>query len=312
MNLLALALCLGLPASAASRPAEILRASAAAFEAKEFRKVVDGLTEENLQRLRYRDLPEAYILLGRSHEQLDANDKALGIYQLAEGLFPKNVNILSYWADLLHRIGLDDRARPVYDRILKLRPGNALANLGMAEISLHFGFLDRAADHYETALNEWDTNPSIWRAFAEVLSLRRDHARAIAAIERSISLGPDPESTYALARFQRAAGRTEEAYANLAAAIAANPGRDDLPHRRALWLLADGKLDDCLAEAEAALKRSGEDDPLALWLRASVRLRQGRATEARKDLERAALFEVEAPFVASVSKAMLESLRGAP
>ncbi|MFX9630925.1 tetratricopeptide repeat protein, partial [Acinetobacter baumannii] len=75
-----------------------------------------------------------FALLGQSYERMGRIEEALRVSQLAQGLYPDDIDILSDLAELLHRSQLDDRARPYYLRVLKIHPNNAMANRGLAEI----------------------------------------------------------------------------------------------------------------------------------------------------------------------------------
>ena len=70
-----------------------------------------------------------------------------------------------------------------------------------------------------------------------------------------------------------------------------------------------------LSSARGAAGLAGLDaaaDPLALWVRASVALREGRDADARADLRAAGAMDRTAPFTAEVSRAMLEQLDRKP
>ncbi|MEI8191667.1 MAG: tetratricopeptide repeat protein [candidate division NC10 bacterium] len=234
---------------------------------------------------------------------------ALATYQLAEGFYPKDINILSDLAYLLHRVELDDRARPFYERVLKIHPNNAAAHMGLGEILYKQGLLESAQRHFESALVEWKSNETIWREYAQVLGERRDWGGAIRAIQRALALQENASSMEALAVFQRHIG-APAGYATLRRAcdLTGKSGKAaDIKLRLGLWLLEDGRLDESLQEAQAVLSERPEE-PLALWLMASVKLRQGRLDEARRDLASAAQAGRSSQFVARTAAAMLRQM----
>ncbi|MFH1726140.1 MAG: tetratricopeptide repeat protein [Elusimicrobiota bacterium] len=280
--------------------------------AGEYETVIAQLSAASIRELPRRRRAEAYDLLGESYVRLGDLSHALQTYQLAEGLFPKDINILSGLANLLHRSDLDDRARPLYERVLEIHPNNANANLGLAEIRRRQGFLARSQEHYEKALGEkgWDRNPGIWRDYAEVLADRQSFKRATEAVHKSLELRYDVDSLLSLARFQRRQGLRAEAYAKLSEAIREAPEHHDLRLQNALWLLEDARWEDAGAIADAVL--DGEPShALARWVRASIRLRLGDTKGARADLAVAAGAARRHPFIAETSRAMLRELAGA-
>jgi tetratricopeptide (TPR) repeat protein len=277
------------------------------YDEEKFAEVADRLSGAGMRKISRRHRALAYKMLGASYTRQGRLKEAIAVYQYAEGLYPEDINILSGLANLLHHVDLDDRARPLFERVLDIHPNNAEAHLGMAEISFKQGFLEKAQRHYESVLAEWNQNEGIWRGYALVLAKRRDWAGAVQAVRRALSLLESSDSYEALAVFQRAGGDSE-AYASLQRALAITEDRPDLRLRAGLWLLEDGRLDESLREAEGVLALHPEE-PLALWLRASVNLRSGRMDAARKDLESAAGAGRKSPFVARAAAAMLELSR---
>ena len=282
------------------------------FDAQKYEQVVEALPSTAIDALPSSARSQAYALLGQSYVRKGDVTDALGVLQLAVQLYPKNINLLSSLADLLHGEELDDRAKPLYERILHIHPNNAEANLGLAEIEHTQGFLERSVRHYEQALTERSKDAAIWRSFARVLSERRDYPKAIAAIEKSLSLDPNSaESLEALAVFQYRQGLRREADETIRRAIDAAHGRTDLRLERALWLLQDDELDASLREAQEAL-RADEGNPLGLWIRGSIALRRGERQAAIRDLKAAGSKPSQYPFISQVSAAMIAKLESAP
>lgn len=271
------------------------------------RKALEGPAISKLKR-RFR--AEAYRLLGESHERLGDMDRALRVYQLAEGLYPKDINLLSNLANLLHHIGLDERARPYYERVLRIHPNNAAAHLGLAEVSRAQGMTPEAADHYERALRELSGAADVWRDYAELLSECRRFEEAETAIRRSLELSRDSDALLDLALIGRRRGRSTQAAADLEEATRVAPFRTDLRLRLALWRIEDGRPQDALSLVSGVLSESPKD-PLALWIRASIRLREGKTSSALEDLRVAASATRTHPFVAASAKKLLDLAAGA-
>lgn len=260
-----------------------------------------------IQKIRKGRRARAYELLGLSYEMQGRLDRALAVYQLAEGLYPENLVILNRLARLLHRIELDVRARPVYERLLRIHPNNADGNLGLAEILRGQGLLEASARHYRKALKEFDKDPAVWRDYAEVLADRQDFVEATKAIQRSLELRFDVDSLLDLALFERRQGQRAQSMKTLRNAAAGAPQRSDLKLRLALWMIEDGDHDGAL-EAAGSVLRDVPGHPLARWTRARVHIARGRPEEARRDLEAAAQAERTSPFIASAAKALLRLL----
>ena len=283
------------------------------YDAKRYVAVIDKLAEGRIERLPRRDQPQAYFLWGLSHQYRGETDKALGVFQVAASIYPKDINILSHLAQFLHGADLDDRARPIYERVLAIHPNNAAAHLGMGEIDHARGLLERSAEHFEKCLQDWGDNARAWKSYAAVLTDLRQYPKALSALEKSRSLDPsDLDTLRVLADLQRREGLGGAAYATLdrfAEAAATRPESSsqvaEAVLQRALWLLEDGDLPRSLVSAQKALA-DAPGDPLALWIRAQISLRGGLGAEAAKDLAEAAAQERQAPFVAAASRVMLK------
>jgi tetratricopeptide (TPR) repeat protein len=275
------------------------------FEAGLYREVVSALEPAAMQKLRGRNLRQAYLYLGESHERLGLPDKALGVYQVAVKLYRKDLELLTKTARLLHAAGLDEQALPFYDQVLAIDPNNTLANLGLAEIDHALGFLDRSAERYEKALQEDLAGQAyIWRAYAEVLHELRDYVTAEAAVRQAITLSPDVDSLIDLALIQRAQGRGTEAIKTLSGLKPTPP----LKRMLALWLMEEGQYDSA-APLAASLLQEDSKDPLARYISARLHLKAGRRQAAAKDLEEATAGLKTAPFVARISAEMLKSVK---
>lgn len=306
---LALAAAAALSACASRGSAvDPLRAERALFDSSRYAEAAGALTAERLRSLPKRFRGDGHALLAHSLEAAGRTDDALAAYQLAEGLFPKNLEVITGMAWLLHRQGLDDRARPLFERAVSIHPNNASANLGLAEIQRSQGDLASAQSAYEKALagEEWSRSASVLRDYAELLAARQNHQAAASAIARAMKLDPSAATLLSAARIERRRGSGEDAYRNLADALAADPRRDDILLQRALWLLEDGRLPEAEADAEAVLARA--DQALARWIRGSARARRGDLSGARADLASAAAARREHPFVARAALALLEEL----
>ncbi|MFI5346155.1 MAG: tetratricopeptide repeat protein [Elusimicrobiota bacterium] len=296
------------PSDGKVRPIQVLN------DAGKAREVLAALTPDFIQTLRGTDLRQAYILLGDNHDKLNRRDQAISDYQLGVTLFPKNVDLLSRQAMLLHREGLDEQARPLLLRVLAIEPKHGLAHQGLAEIDRKLGFMDRSATHYEIALESADKRADLWRDYAEVLLSMREYPTADLALRRALQLEPkNPDAHVLFAFARRAQNDFDAALAALdeASALGAGTGA---ARAKALFLLEAGRLDEAGVQADAVLK-DAPGDGAALWVRARAKLARGDDEGAVHDLEavKAAdgrnLFAAQAARTLAVEARMHQSQR---
>ena len=194
-----------------------------------------------------------------------------------------NVDLLTRQGDMLHRTGLDEQARVFYLKAILYEPKHFGAHLGLAEIDLRFGFLDRSASHYETALETLDGRADVWRSYSQTLLAEREWATADLAIARAISLEPNNPEGHVLTAFaRRAQGDATGALSALDDALALGAGVG-ARRAKALWLFEADRPAEALAEADLVLKES-PDDAAALWARAQAQLARGLPAKAASEL----------------------------
>lgn len=269
--------------------------------------VLARLTPQFLQTLRGTDLRRAYVLLGDSLDALDRPDQALANYQIGLSLFSKDVVLLTREGALLHRSGLDEHARDLFQLALKYQPKDAVAHMGLAEIERSLGFLDRAAEHYRVALETLGRHAEVWRSYSEVLLEQGEPWAADVALRKSLELEPRNASSHVLLAFmQRAQGDLPEALLQLDVAEGLGAGAG-AARAKALWLLEAGRLSDARETADRLLRKS-PGDAAALWTRARVRLAAGDLGGADADL--AAIKDADGDFVARSTHALRDVIAG--
>ncbi|MBI5631702.1 MAG: tetratricopeptide repeat protein [Elusimicrobia bacterium] len=280
----------------------------ALYQQRHYASDIESLPPDAMQKLKGEHLRQAYFFLGSSYEQSQQMEKALGVYQLGIKLFPKDINLLSELANLLHRMGLEESAEPLYQRVLKIHPNNKIAHLGLAEIDQNLGLLEESAQHYEKALETMGDNASVWREYAELLLELKDWRTAELSIRKALELSPDSDSAMTLALIQRKSGRLAEAIETLDKLWAREPRRLEIALARALWLLEAKRFPEAEAVVDPILKKDPES-ALALWIRARVYLRTDRTNPALADLEAASRAGAKTPFVAQAAASLLKLLR---
>lgn len=274
-----------------------------------YAQVISALGPETLQKMRGRNLRQAYEILGQSHEHLGQSGRALGVYQVGVKLFPRGINLLTSMGHVLKRLGLPEQAEPFFKRVLAIHPNNASSNLGLAEIEASLGFFERSAGHYEKALEEYKDAPRLWRDYAETLLRQRELQTAALAAERSLALSRDADGLAVLAFIRREAGLLEQALPLIEEAVSKEPARAELRRAKALWLLEAGRHQEAQTLAETLLKTDPQD-AAALFTRARAHLKADRYNAALADLRAASLRHREDPFAARLAEALIERLEG--
>ncbi len=251
-----------------------------------------------------------HVLLGACYEKVEHPDRSLSVYQVGVRLFPRDKDLLSRLAALLHQAGLEEQAQPLFERLVRLDPSSPYGHLGLAQIDRALGFLDRSADHYRKALDSLPKRGDIWQEYGEDLYEMHDYRAAEAALRRGLDLAPgNIDNMLALALVLRAEGSTEAALAQLE--TPARAGRWAAVQARALWLMESGR-DEEAGSAVAGLLRRAPHDPLALYVRARLGLRAGRRAQALADLRLASAQGDEAPFCARVAAKLAALGQGRP
>lgn len=279
------------------------------FKAGQYDKVLTRLPTTKISDLPRRYRPQAYDLVGSSLIQKKELAKALQTYQLAVGLYPKNLILLTKLADILNGAQLPQRARPHYEKILSIHPNNAGAHLGIAHIYRKQGYLIKALTHFEKALAAWGDNPFIWKIYGETLAEAGHLEEAITAMDTSLTYRQDPETIRSRARFERLRGNLESAYTELDKAIKDSPEQIEFKLELGLWLLKDNRLQEAFQIAEDILVED-PGNPLARWLRASIFLRRGKIQSAQVDLAVCAEAKSSHPFIAKTATVMLKEISG--
>ena len=289
--------------------AQTIRSLQALYDAGRCEAVIARLEPDGMAKLSGEDLRRGYVLLGASYEKTGRLDETLSVYQVGVRLFPKDKDLLSRLAVLMHKAGMEEQAQPLFERLVAVDPVSPYGHLGLAQIDAALGFLDRSADHYEKALEAFPQDGALWRDYSEVLYRARDWLTAELAARRALALAPaDKAAALDLALILRVTGRFDEAVALLAPLVRA--GRADAARAQALWLLEAGR-DREAGAAVAALLRLAPSDPLGLYVRARLQLKAGRGALAAADLRQAAAQE-GAPFTARVCAALAAWARGRP
>ncbi|MCR4820859.1 MAG: tetratricopeptide repeat protein [Elusimicrobiales bacterium] len=197
---------------------------------------------------------KVYNYVGICYEKSGPADKAISIYKLASGLYPKNAFFSYRLALIYNETGFYDKALPLFKTAIKKHFNEVGALVGAARASEKLGKLGEAAKYYEEALsNSEDEDISVIKEFASCLikSARFEEARAV--IEKGYAIKPEADWPALIAKTFAAEGRFDDASAAMASAIGYDPKRE--------YRISKGFYDYWAGNKEAA--ESAADDLLA-------------------------------------------------
>lgn len=270
--------------------------------------VIRELKALQTKRLRQADEKRLYLKLGRAYEAQRKLDLALSAYQYGVEQFARDARLQLALGQLYHQIGLDDRAMPVFEKVLRLDPGNGSAHLGLAESFEALGLLHLSTASYRRALDGgFAGDAKVWGRFAGVLHAMRDDEQAENAASQSLELEPTAEVYLLQARIIRRGGRAADALYNLERGRALGPGAALFDLQEAMWRLEDGEFDLARTMAESLVSRDPDLAP-ALWILAEVDLHRGREVDAARTLRRIEDLAPRFPFAAAAAARIRRTL----
>ncbi|MDA8243278.1 MAG: tetratricopeptide repeat protein [Elusimicrobia bacterium] len=244
----------------------------------------------------------AYALMGPCYEAGGAADKAIGLYRLAIGLYPDNVFFSSRLADIYNRAGFYENAVPLLLKVLRLRPGDPGATLGLARSYSSLGFLSKAKDYYSRAAAMQNFGEAgLLEEYARCMLRKRDWDEALFLAGKGAALSPR-SAVWPLMEARAAAGRGDyhSAAESMERAIRFSNARR-LRLERALYLLLGG-LPKRAAEAADAELSSSPGDPLASAVKGMALYSLGERAAAEVYFRKA---EKGTPFTARLAAAFL-------
>lgn len=282
-----------------------LQAAETYFNEGSYLKTIEAINGLQLQELHSEVQSRAYWYLGQSYQRTMNLDKALSTYQVAAQLYPDEKRFLLALAGLYHNVGLADRARPLFEKVLELDPGNPDAHIGLAETFEKLGFLSLASNHYRTALESMDyRNATLWLKAAKCLFGQRRFVEADnAAMQARDISGGDADTWLVLAIISFHQGKLTQALDRLDRADKISPGRKDILIRKSLWSGAAGDIEGARSSVMSVLSKNPKD-PLALWALAWLEMKAGRISGSIASLEK--ISGSGPSFIMDVASAMLK------
>jgi tetratricopeptide (TPR) repeat protein len=218
-------------------------------------------------------------------DQLTEDDMKFGVSAMVR------CRNLVHFSDLLLRAGRLDEAEMALNQAVCLDCDSALAHTSLAELLNGQGRAKDAEPILRVAINRDPRRPSLRWALSDVLSrlgrLTEAFDEASAAIELD---DPEPGRLHHYARLAFDLGRLEDAEVALRRAIQMSPHDGDLHFSLSEVLERQGRADEALKEAAAAIERPGAD-PWRFHHHACLALNLGRLEEALASLKHALLRE---------------------
>ena len=188
---------------------------------------------------------EAVELTGQNRlaEAAERDARALGDFQAAIALDPKN------WKPLHNRgvsralAGQWDEALEDFDRVLALNPTHANAWFNRGEIRAERGEYERAVTEYSEALERTPDDAEAYRRRAQAYVQLRKLKDALGDLDRAVQLAPrNTEVLLDRGDVHRSLGQWQLAAEDYRQAVAMDP-RNGRAYQSAAWLLATCPLD---------------------------------------------------------------------
>ncbi|MCM2266166.1 MAG: tetratricopeptide repeat protein [Elusimicrobiales bacterium] len=246
---------------------------------------------------------EAYAYMGDCYERGGLTDKAISLYKLAIGLYPGNPRFSARLAGIYNNSGFYSDAVPLQLEVLRLRPDDVEANLGLARAYAALGFYGRAKTYFSrgVVLKEF-SDPAALKEYAVCLLRKRDWDEALFIAGKG-ALAQPGSFYWPLTRARAQAGRGDyhKALPELEAAIKLQPSRQ-LRLERALYLLLGGLPRRAIAAAEPELAADPKD-PLASAVKGMALYNLGEKGAAAVYFEAA---RAGGPFTAKVAASFLD------
>ena len=243
--------------------------------------------------------------MGRCYEKEGLADRAIGLYQLASGLYPDNHFFAARLAGIYLDTGFYENSAALFEKIVDARPDDPEASLGLARAYARLGFLSKAKTYYSlfAALTNFGER-AVLREYASVMLKKRDWGEVLMLAEQGRRTDPEnPFWPQTLARLQAGKGDYKKAWDHMNSAVKMSPESRSLALERALYMLLSGNPGSAAASADEALARI-PGDPLASLIKAMALFKEGKNGKARSFFEAAS--KNGEPFTAEIAAAFLK------
>jgi len=167
--------------------------------------------------------PQLWTLQGMALSGLNKDDEASRAFRHALTISPDYLPALEGAAQIeFNRNGSE--ARPLLERVLKLRPNDPTSHAMLGVLAYRRGECGVAVQHLEKSSSLLESQPVAMRQFGVCLLKMHDMEKATAVFQRLLELQPDdPQARLRLATAQLAAERPKDALATLRPLSQGNP-----------------------------------------------------------------------------------------
>ncbi|MFC1835390.1 tetratricopeptide repeat protein, partial [Thermodesulfobacteriota bacterium] len=121
----------------------------------------------------------AYFGVGQASAKKGEFDKALGYYEAALRINPKNSNFRRAIANVFAKKGDREKALSIYRQILDMEPGNPVAHINVGRVLTLMGRTDEALSNLERALKLDPKNGRAWGLLTATHLERNDREKAL-------------------------------------------------------------------------------------------------------------------------------------
>ncbi|NNJ91727.1 MAG: tetratricopeptide repeat protein [Gammaproteobacteria bacterium] len=195
---------------------------------------------------------QAYNNLGNVFSDLGNLSEAEDVYRKALELIPDHPMILNNLGNCLHACGLNEEAESLLNKAIKISPNDPVAYSNLGNVFRELGKVNEAVNAFKKAI---ELNPNIEQVhvnFGNTLKALKDFNGAIQAFEKAIDINPGYSEAYA---------SLSDIYEKL----------NDIKQLENIY--------------ETAKRQLGENDPLLLFVQATVFTRKNKYADALESLE---------------------------
>ncbi len=233
---------------------------------------------------------DAIELLGRIHDELGDEEKALAAYRRALRMNPRHIDTRVRLVQLLSRSGRIEEVVAEYRQLIRVAPREPRFVVELAQLLMQMGRREEALRLADTVSRRHRGDVAVHQALAELYTRWGEDARARHEIATLVRIDPrDPSHLIALGEQQLEEGNREQALATWQRlrTVERDRGRG---HASLAAVLADH---DFLDEAERHYRRAVEVDPTRVeYLRGLAALlerpRRGESPQERQRRDREA------------------------
>jgi Tfp pilus assembly protein PilF len=137
-----------------------------------------------------RDLALAYAIKAIGQRSGADGTRALGLLEKAARETPNDVEVLLFLAERYRNDGKNDLARPLYERAIRLDPGQVTASVGLGGIMMEHGDYAEAIRLWTDALSKSSGLELVRLNLAVALLRTGQRAAASSMLEKAVSLNP--------------------------------------------------------------------------------------------------------------------------